>query len=282
MKGTIEFENLKVYIEEQSGILFTEHNDYILENQLQLLLKHLDLKNVNDLYLKLLVYRDTDSLQKLLEGIMTHETFWFRDPSQWNLMEKVLMPRFIDQIRSDPDYIVRIWSGACSSGQEPYSVAMTIAHYLALHKISDVSMRHFQIIGTDISGRVLDIARKGIYDRISIARGLEEYKLNSFFIQNGEHWNINEEIRQSVHFRQFNLAKEQFKQDYFDVILFKNVMIYFSEKFKLEMLKNMAYSLKEDGILFIGSSEIMEDPHHLFLRQQQLDCVYYSKNLVKK
>lgn len=277
MIGTSEFEQLKRYIESQSGILFTSYNEFLLENQCNALIKSTSLKGFLHLHQKILVEGDRSMCEALLEGIMTHETYWFRDPSQWKYVETALMPTYIERLRTNPKVPIRIWSGACSYGQEVYSMAMTIQSYLEKNRISDIRLEDFVIVGTDMSDKALCVARNGIYDTIAMSRGVDQSVRDRYFVQIKEKWSIVDEIKQAVHFQMFNLAREIYPEGNYDLILLKNVLIYVSDTYKQIILKNLALSMKEKGILMLGASEIMEDPKRLFVRVQEDDCVYYKK-----
>jgi chemotaxis protein methyltransferase CheR len=170
---------------------------------------------------------------------------------------------------------VRIWSAACSYGQEPYSIAMCIDHYLQCHDIHDLSLSHFEIFATDISRTVLQTAQIGRYDNISIQRGLDDTYRLKYFKNEGRIWSLNDEIRNGVRFQQFNLINEFFPCCKFDIIFFRNVLIYFSDKLKKEMMSKIKASLSPGGILFIGSSELFMDHDLNFSMAQHKNGIYF-------
>jgi len=277
MHGMKEFQEIKQYIEEKSGIMFNEYNVHLLESQLTKMLKKLKMHRIEELHIKLCIYRDVETLQHLIDAITTNETFWFRDKALWDMLEQRFIPRLIEKRREHPTRKIRIWSAACSYGQEPYSMAMCIVKYLKQRNITDITLYDFDILATDISSSALAIARSGLYDSISVSRGLSDIDKHLFFTPLGDQWQLKEEIRQAVTLQQFNLLESDYRFEPFDVILFKNVMIYFSETMKKELYLKISKVLDHQGVLFIGSSELLDDNRQLFVREQYLDGIYFVK-----
>lgn len=274
-----EYSDIKKYIENKWGIVFNEHNRHLLESHIVKILKNLKLHHIEELYVKLCIHLDVETHQQVIDAITTNETFWFRDKALWDLLEKQFIPDYIERLRSNKVDKIRIWSAACSYGQEPYSIAMTISRYLDHHRIEGVSLNDFEIIATDISSVALSIAQKGEYDSVSVSRGLTETDRNLFFEKQQEMWKLTDTIRKGVQFRTMNLMDPSYQEGVYDLILFRNVMIYFSETIKSQMYIKIASALKNEGVLFIGSSELMEDERHIFERQQKLEGIYYTKKL---
>jgi chemotaxis protein methyltransferase CheR len=217
------------------------------------------LASFEELYRMLNKQQDAGLAEKIIDAITTNETLWFRDKTPWITLEEVLLPAYINEIRSGQRSKVRIWSAACSSGQEPYSIAMCIDRYLKRSRVQDVTLAHFEILATDISSTVLTLARMGKYDTISMSRGLDQEYRDTYFQQEGRIWKLAEVVKDAVAFRQFNLQNSFIGLGKFDAVFCRYVTIYFSEKFKKTVFSKIANSLTEQGVLFIGNSEIFFD-----------------------
>lgn len=267
---------MQQFIEEHSGISIGRDKAYLIENRLARILSDSGRRSFEDFYSLLSSRRDTKLIENVIDAITTNETMWFRDITPWNVMEEVLLPSFVEALRKGKRTRVRIWSAACSSGQEPYSIAMCIDRYLRKRNITDISLSDFEILASDISGKVLETARSGKYDNVSIERGLNDECRDSYFICKGSDWIIKDCIRDRVVFKQFNLQNDFLPMGSFDIIFCRYVIIYFSEKLKKSVLKKIAGSLRTDGVLFIGSSELICDYDDSLRAEQYRNGVYYK------
>lgn len=272
-----EFVGILQLIEEKSGIVLNDQNAHLLESRLASILNAFMMHNMEELHFKLCVERDPEITSHVIEAITTNETFWFRDKALWIMMEELLLPRYVDLLRRGEGKKIRIWSAACSYGQEPYSIAMCIAGYLQKHAIDDVDMSSFEILATDISNAALNTAKSAQYDTISISRGLDEAYKQLHFKREGNGWKLNDAIRKEISFQHFNLIDGFYSRDMFDLILCRNVLIYFSESNKKQIYRKMAQALKNDGVMLIGSSELLDDGNQYFLRQQYSNSIYFKK-----
>lgn len=270
-----EFILFQKYIEEQCGIAIGDEKAYLIESRLTKLLVETKLDTFEELYKMLYRNRDLKLSEKVIDAITTNETLWFRDKTPWIILEKQLLPRYIDEIRKTKKR-VRIWSAASSSGQEAYSTVMTIHQYLKKNKVIDVTLDDFEILGTDISAPILEIAKAGRYDPISIMRGLDPQLKETYFLNEGRVWTFKEEFRKHVTFRKFNLQNSFASMGRFDIVFCRYVMIYFSQEFKREMTKKLAQSIKPQGVLFIGNSEIFPNYKDYFESKQLEKGIYYQ------
>ena len=190
--------------------------------------------------------------ERVIEAMTTNETFWFRDRHPFSILEETVLPALAERRQRTP----RIWSAACSTGQEPYSISMIVQQYLSRRPgtLSDV-----QIVATDISTAVLDEARAGYYDPMQLARGLPEDMKQRYFRRDKAHWEerwqVVDEIRRRVRFTLANLQASYASLGKFDVIFCRNVLIYFSSDSKKDILARMADALNPQGYLFLGASE---------------------------
>lgn len=276
-----EFVEIGNYIEKKCGIVLNAQNIHLFESRLASMFKLSHVKNLQELYVKLCIRKDLETFNHVIEAITVNETFWFRDKSLWGMMESFILPEMIAKLQKGETQKIKIWSAACSYGQEPYSLAMYIDHYLKRCGIEDVSLSHFDIIATDISREALKIAKKGQYDSVAISRGLDDVYKKKYFHNSGRTWHVLEPIKIAVDFSPFNLIEDSYHYHYFqyDLVLCRNVLIYFSKNTKYEVYKNIALSLKNEGILLIGSSELIEEDQEKFSRECNENGVYFKKKI---
>ena len=185
----------------------------------------------------------------VINAMTTNETFWFRDISHFNLLQEQLLPELNSRIGGS----IRIWSAACSSGQEPYNISMVVEDY----QRSSVSERKrpVEILATDISTKVLEEARQGLYCGMSIDRGLTAEQHQRYFITRDSCLEVRPEIRRRVQFRELNLTHGFESLGRFDAIFCRNVLIYFSNELKRNIVNRLARALNPGGYLFLGSTE---------------------------
>jgi len=184
--------------------------------------------------------------ERVIDAMTTNETLWFRDNKPYQLLEQVILPEFAKRP-------LRIWSAACSSGQEPYSINFTIEEFR--EKNPAAAPMRTEIVATDLSSSMLESARAAEYDAMSIARGLTEQHKQKFFTRKDQHWIIKPEYRRPVSFRKLNLQDSYSALGKFDIIFCRNVLIYFSTELKRDILDRMADALRPGGYLVLGSSE---------------------------
>ena len=269
-----EFSLMQKFIRDHCGILITSDKDYLIISRLSRLVMETGAKSFYGLYK--IIENNAMIRQKVVDAITTNETHWFRDRTPWLVLEEVLLPLYIDQLRKGSRKEVNIWSAACSSGQEPYSIAMCIQRYLNKMNINDISPGDFKITATDISEAVLDTARSGRYDGISVKRGLGAEYLEKFFDKKGIYWIIRDSIKDRVKFKQLNLADRFSPTGQFDVVFCRYVMIYFSDEAKKTLMKKVSSSLSPGGVMFLGNSEILSSDEGIFKKLTYNDETYYS------
>lgn len=271
-----EFILMQKFIEEQCGISIGEEKAYLIESRLSKLLVDSGLTSFEALYGKICDKNDPYIKEKVIDAITTNETLWFRDKSPWYILEDLLLPMYVQQFRDRKRSKVRIWSAACSTGQEPYSIAMSIDNYLARNAVTDVKLSNFEILATDISHSVLQAAKLGKFDSISIMRGLDSIYKDKYFRNEGRVWSLDEKIKNAIHFQQFNLQNNFLLLGKFDIIFCRYVIIYFSNKLKSEVMNKIASALEPGGILILGGSDIYSDYNESFCLEQHKSGVYYK------
>lgn len=243
-----DFDMLRQLLNRRSGLSLDAEKAYLAESRLQPLVQQLGLSGLGGLVKLLLSGGHEDLEREVVEAMTTNETFFFRDRVPFENFRKVIIP-YLLQSRRDSRQI-RIWCAACSSGQEPYSLAMLLdeeAHRLAGWKI--------EILATDLSRSVINAARNGLYSQFEIQRGLPITQLLRYFRQEGERWCINEHLRSRIRFEEFNLLSDYALLGRFDVIFCRNVLIYFDVPTKKDVLDRMAKILAPDGFFIMGAAE---------------------------
>ena len=226
------------------------------------------IKSLGDL-LKLLI-RDSRLRERVIDAMTTNETSWFRDAHPFAVFKEHILPEMAKK-NAGP---IRVWSAACSSGQEPYSLSMCVAEYQGSHP---GSMRSdVEIVATDISPTVLEEAKAGVYDDIALGRGLTAERRARFFQKNANSLEVRKEIKARVNFRPINLSQNYAALGKFNVILCRNVLIYFSTEMKRDVLQRMANILVPGGYLMLGGSESMANYCDAFQMVRVANGVIYQ------
>jgi len=250
-----EFASLRDIIYKRSGISFHDSKRYVLESRLARRLDELEMDNFDQYiaYLTMGPYQ-MEEFQEMFNRITINETSFFRNEPQLNVFETQVLAELLEKRRNTKR--LRIWSAACSSGEEPYTLAMQIHRTLGI-RMADWNI---EILGTDISEKVLGIAQQGRFTSFSF-RSVSPLIQQKYFTQDKNDWIIRDEIKQMVNFELHNLkdtigAK---RRGQWDVIFCRNVMIYFDEEMKRQCAQMFHDSLAEDGYLFIGHSETLRN-----------------------
>lgn len=248
-----EFEKMRDLIINACGIYLTDDKDYLVESRLTDLGNELGAGNFGELHQ--LIIRDMNNLMPRLVDLMTtNETYWFRDESLWGAMEEHIIPHLFDLLAKGLRQKIRIWSAACSTGQEPYSISILIdelAQRLGKYAFKD----SFQILATDISEEALMLARSGKSNMFSAKRGLSEQRRERFFKKEGLHYLLDSAVKKRVEFKKLNLMDSFIALGKFDLVLCRNVAIYFTDEFKKELFRKISRTLNSSGLFIIGASE---------------------------
>ena len=207
----------------------------------------------------------------IVEAMTTNETSFFRDQRPFDTFKNTVLPYLLKTRGSRRT--LRIWSAACSSGQEAYSLAM-----LLKEQESRIAGWRIEIIGTDISNEILDKARKGEFSQFEVQRGLPIQMLLKYFTQSGERWQINDDIKKMVRFDYFNLLNDMGALGTFDVVFCRNVLIYFDEPIKKEVLRKISGQMQNDGFLFLGGAETVLGLDSAFKSMKEYRGLYALEN----
>ncbi len=269
-----EFTLFTKYILDISGIALTKGKEYLVETRLNPLAEELGCSSYQELYQKAKSDFKKEIEKKIIDAISTNETYFFRDKSPFELLQFRIIPDLIDKrskSRSGIRPSIRLWSAASSTGQEIYSIAM------ALHEIN-VTPKDYNIklLGTDISDAAIAKASYGKYNKFEIARGLDQKRLNKYFVKDKDSWKIKDELRAMVQFKKLNLMKPFTGLGKFDIVLCRNVMIYFTSEDRRKIYNNIAKVLEPDGYLIIGSTESLANDSDLFIPKRYLKSVFYQ------
>lgn len=270
-------ELLRHLVEDNSAIVVPEDKVYLFENRLGELLKHYQVHSHGELYH--LAISNRQVLDKIVDLMSTKETMWFRDAHIWDLLEKDIFPIYFERARRARNEKMRIWCSACSTGQEPYSLAMQIDSLLL--RYPGVGVDQFEIIATDIAQSAIKAAKDGVFNKVEMARGLRGDYLRRYFHETEKGWEIADKLKSMVSFKVFNLQTPFYNLGKFDLILCRNVAIYFSDAFKLELFRKCANVLQPDGCFFVGASESLHAYGHIFKKVQVNKVIYYQHADVK-
>ena len=243
-----DFGYLRKLLKERSGLVLAAEKQYLAESRLLPLARKNGMTTLTELIGRLKAPTSAVLVGEVVDAMTTNETFFFRDKIPFEHFRDTIMPALIAERAREKR--IRIWCTAASTGQEPYSLAMTIKAMgaaLAGYKV--------QILATDICAAVLEKAKAGIYSQFEVQRGLPIQQLVKFFTQVGECWQIAPEIRAMVQFRTLNLLNDFSPLGTFDIVFCRNVLIYFDQPTKIGVLERVARQIAADGFLVLGAAE---------------------------
>ncbi|MGC2111225.1 MAG: protein-glutamate O-methyltransferase CheR [Candidatus Korobacteraceae bacterium] len=261
------------YIQDTCGIVLDQSKAYLLETRLSGLLRETGAHGFSELFYKLKADLSDTLRGKVVDAITTNETSFFRDTAPFELLQHKLLPELIDR-RSKVGVrplSIRIWSAACSTGQEVYTTGIVLKEMLGSFNGYDI-----RILGTDISNRAVAAASRGYFSDLEMGRGLPANITGKYFARETAGWKIRDEIRALATFRKMNLLEAFSFPVPFDIILCRNVAIYFSEADRTRMFRSFARCLARDGALIIGSTESLAGLCPSFTPQRYLRTVFYQ------
>ncbi len=244
-----EYRDFRTFLEKACGIVLGENKQYLVSSRLSRVMHEFNLKSFGDLVAA--IKRDGQTLlrSRIVEAMTTNETSWFRDNHPFATLKELIFPQ-LGKLRRNP---IRVWSAACSSGQEPYSISMTVHEFQMSNP--GVMSGEVAIVATDISPAIVNQARSARYDSLSMARGLSLERKQRYFRLEGDMMEIIPAVRTRVQFRELNLLQSYALLGRFDVIFCRNVLIYFAGDSKRDILERLGRALNPGGYLFLGGSE---------------------------
>lgn len=243
-----DFQLLARFLKDQSGLALAEDKGYLLESRLIPVARSHGLKSIDDVVNEVRAGRNQRLMAAVVEAMTTNESFFFRDIKPFEQFKTIVLPQLL--VRRAATRQLRIWSAACSTGQEPYTLAMLLTEASA-----QLQGWRIEIIGTDIAPGVLAKARAGLYSQFEVQRGLPVQLLIKHFSQKAEGWEIAPQLRAMINFREFNLLADMKSLGQFDVVLCRNVLIYFDQPTKSDVLARIRAQMRDDGILYLGGAE---------------------------
>ncbi len=246
-------------VHQDSGIVLDESKGYLLEARLLPVVKSEGATSLDDLCRLIRATGGERLRHKVVEAMTTNETLFFRDVTPFESLQKELIPKLVG--RTAGRRPVRFWSAACSSGQEAYSLAMM---WLEM----GLGPSQIELLGTDLSDEILDKARKGRFMQLEVNRGLPAKYLVKHFTRHGMEWEISPEVRRMVRWAKLNLTLSWPALGQFDVVLCRNVLIYFDTETKRDILSRIRKHVRPEGYLILGSSETTLNLDDQFIRRQ--------------
>jgi chemotaxis protein methyltransferase CheR len=243
------YNEFRGYLEQACGITLGDNKQYLVSGRLHRLMADHAIPTLKDLVARLQQDRHPQLRELIIDAMTTNETLWFRDGYPFEIIKNLILPALAGR----PAHQVRVWSAACSTGQEPYSISMAIQEYLTARPAGLAGGAH--IVATDVSPATLRDAARALYNEAELARGLSAERRSRFFIARAGQWEVRPEIRARVTFKEFNLMHDYAPMGKFDLIFCRNVLIYFSTELKRDILTRLAASLNPGGYLFLGASE---------------------------
>ena len=256
-----EFDYIRRLVLEQSAIVLEDDKRYLVESRLLPLARREGFDSIGSLVVRLLANKFDGLHRKVVEAMTTNETSFFRDFHPFEALRKSILPELI--LKRVPSKELNVWSAACSSGQEPYSVVMLLQEDFP--SLADWSTR---LIASELSAEMLARAREGRYSQLEVNRGLPAKLLVKYFRQHGTDWQIREDLRSKVEFQAFNLAEAWPPLPPMDIIMMRNVLIYFGVETKRKILTKVRQLLRPDGFLFLGGAETTFNLDDTFERVQ--------------
>ena len=243
-----DFEIIAQILKERSGLALNRDKAYLLESRLNPVARKWNFSGFDELAQAVRNNADKALLVDVTEAMTTNESFFFRDQKPFEQFTDMVLPHLLQARAAKRSF--RIWSAACSSGQEPYTLAM-----LLKEQADKLAGWRVEIVATDLSQEILDKAREGLYSQFEAQRGLPITLLIKYFKQAGDRWQIDDSLRSMVKFQQFNLLDDLKPLGNFDVIFCRNVLIYFDSQTKTQVLDRIAGMLPPDGFLYLGGAE---------------------------
>ncbi|HMK71405.1 MAG TPA: protein-glutamate O-methyltransferase CheR [Xanthobacteraceae bacterium] len=244
----LDYDFLRKCLKQRSGLVLSADKQYLVESRLLPVARKVGLGDLGGLVAALRRGNDKALMTKVVEAMMTNESFFFRDKVPFDNARSVVLPALTAARRSSRS--IRIWCAAASTGQEPYSLAMMLKEMQG-----EIAGWRIEVIASDLSNEALEKARQGLFSQFEVQRGLPIQLLIKYFTQVGDVWQIAPDIRAMVKYRQLNLLSDFSHLGTFDLIFCRNVLIYFDQQTKIDLLGRLARVIAGDGYLVLGAAE---------------------------
>ena len=269
---------LTKFVADACCIFLGEDKSYLFQARLGKLIAETGAADIPE-FIRLTQADTTSRLRdKIIDSMTTHETYWFRDVRPWESLEEHLLPQLAAQVACGQKSKIRILSAACSSGQEPYSIALLLHKLFDQSRLHGVSLSSFEINGFDISPGTLFLAAAGRFSKLEIARGLPEFWRDNYFSPtSGDTWTLKDSVRKMVTFKRRNLQDSFAILGQFDLVLCRNVAIYFKEDFKKDLFNRMGSIIFPGGHLMLGGTESLLAHQNLFEMNRIGNAIFYKR-----
>ncbi len=271
-----EFAVYAKLVRDLTGITLDSGKEYLIETRLEPMVRELSLKGFSDLYYRIKADSTGALARKVIDRITTQETSFFRDSSPFDMLKFKIIPDLIDARRktlpAGAKIPLRIWSAACSTGQEVYSILISLKEVLR-----DLSGYSIRLLATDISDSAIAHASRGVYQSGEIMRGMPADLLARYFASDGGSYKVKDEIRAYASFKRWNLFDDFSAFGRFDIVFCRNVAIYFSDEDKRRLFERIGRVMENDGALIVGSTESLLGSSQSLEAKRHLRSVYYQK-----
>lgn len=278
LKNPTDLLLLSRYVADACGIKLGEEKGYLFQSRLGSIVAQSGAEDIPS-FIRLAKADLTGKLRdRIIDAMTTHETYWFRDDRVWGAVENHLLPTLAQRVKASNRGRIRILCAACSTGQEPYSVALLIDSLAKQNKLSGFTPASFEIVATDVSAGTLMLASHGRYNQIEIVRGLAEKWRSAYFAPTiGNTWTINEMIRRRITFKRHNLQDDMRTLGMFDLVLCRNVAIYFDEEFKKDLFRRIGQIIQPSGHLMLGATESLLTNTDIYERDMLGSSIFYRR-----
>ncbi len=270
------FKNLRDFIEKKCGIAVGDSKRYLIETRLSTLAKGVDCATFDEFHTKLVTSPNSNLADQVVDAMTTNETLWFRDQGPWSILNEKLLPECSGAVSRSEKNKIRIWCAAASTGQEPYSIAISILEHIR-NSGADVKPDAFRIVGTDLSPSALYVGTSGRYDRLAIERGLAPELRERYFVENDDTWDVNSQVKEMVQFEQRNLMEPFDALGRFDLVFCRNVLIYFSADLKRDIVTRIGERIVPGGAFIVGASESLQGMMGIFKMKQVSGNFFYQR-----
>jgi chemotaxis protein methyltransferase CheR len=246
--NTVDFDFVRKFVRSETAVVLEPDKEYLVESRLQTLARRENLGSLDALVDNLRAPSGRDLLRKVVSAMTTHETSFFRDLHPFEALRKTILPEVLGRRGSTRQ--LNLWCGAASTGQEPYSILMLLQEHFP-----QLFSWQLTFVATDVCAEVVARARSGRFSQLEVNRGLPATHLVRNFVQKGEEWEIREDLRRRVDFREMNLVKDWLPMPPLDIVFLRNVLIYFDVETKKAILGRIRRLLRPGGYLLLGGAE---------------------------
>jgi len=277
-----DFRDVQSLVRSLCGLVLTDDKTYLVRTRLESVVHAHGFATFSEYLGRLQQFSATEMRDELVEALTTGETSFNRDSHPFDEFRRRILPALADVIRrrrtsNHPNSVARIWSAGCSTGQEPYSIAMAVQDFVANDSTQDLRLEHFPILATDVSARSLNAAKLGHYYERDLDRGITSDLKRRFFQEQGDVRTVNDSLRRQIDFRQLNLIDPVNNIGPFEVIFCRNVLIYFDQPTRQRLCNQFHSLLPARGLLILGAAESLYGLQTTFESEQIGNTFVYRK-----